>query len=343
MIDLKTEKPILSIGDVCPDIILPYGETRQMMAGASQGETNPMAAAHANGEMSHCAHQAAEILAGGSVANTAHGIAVLDGTSWFAGKVGNDYFGRFLQGEFEKAGVDTRYLIFDETIPTSMVIVVIDEHKDRFNFAVPRHGASQHLLRKTDLPNSLLDQIGWFHTSGILLRENPAAETILDLMAGCHRRGIPVSLDLNFRIEAVGNREYVERIRQGIEWSNILFGSGEEEMMPITGETTPQAAARSLVGPNRLVVCRSGPRGADLYLPDGSFMHGEAFSVPVADTLGAGDAYNAGFIVAAAEGRPLEEANLWGNAVAGFKIMHLGARNFPDRRQLEKLIKENTA
>src|SRR5574340_1276294 len=244
MIELKTDKPILSIGDACPDILLPFGESRSMMA------------AHAHEKTAHRAHQNAQVFAGGSVANTAHGLAVLGGKSWFAGKVGNDCFGRFLRAEFEKAGVDTRYLISDESIPTSMVIVVIDEHRDRFNYVIPPHGASQHLLMKSDLPNSLLDQIGWFHTSGILLRENPAAETILDLMAGCHRRGIPVSLDLNFRIEAVGNREYVERIRQGIEWSNILFGSGEEEMMPITGETTPQAAARSLVGPNRLVVCR---------------------------------------------------------------------------------------
>lgn len=331
MIDLKTDKPILSIGDVCPDIILPYGETRHMLN------------VHAQGDTSHCAHQNAQIFAGGSVANTAHGIAVLGGNSWFAGKVGSDYFGRFLQAEFEKAGVDTRYLIIDAEIPTSMVIVIIDEHRDRFNFAIPQHGASQHLLKKSDLPETLLNEIGWLHTSGILLRENPAAETILGFMAGCQQRGIPVSFDLNYRIEAVGSHEYVDRIRKGIHLSSVLLGSGEEEMMPITGEPTPEAAAKALVGPDRLVICRGGPRGADLYLPDGRMLHGEAFTVPVVDTLGAGDAYNAGFIAAVTRGLPLAEANRWGNAVAGFKIMHAGARNFPSLSQLEEFIVSRAA
>ena len=50
--------------------------------------------------------------------------------------------------------------------------------------------------------------------------------------------------------------------------------------------------------------------------------HCDAFDVPVVDTLGAGDAYNAGFITAAVEGLSLAEANRRGNAVAAWKIMH---------------------
>lgn len=34
----KTNKPILSVGDVCPDIILPYGETQQVLAAIARGE-----------------------------------------------------------------------------------------------------------------------------------------------------------------------------------------------------------------------------------------------------------------------------------------------------------------
>ncbi|MHB8191661.1 MAG: carbohydrate kinase family protein [Bellilinea sp.] len=330
MIDFKTDKPILSVGDACTDIILPFGETRHMMAAHLQGETN------------HMGHNAANFFAGGSVANTAHGIAVLGGESWFAGKAGDDFFGRYLQSEFVKAGVDTRFMILDEQIFTSMIIVVVDENQERVNYAIPPHGGSQHLLEKHDLPDTLPDQIGWLHTSGILLRENPAADTILDFMDVCQRKGIPTSLDLNFRIEAIGYAQYVERIQRGIQLTNVLFGSGEEEMMPITSAKTPQAAAKMLVGPNRMVVCRGGAQGADIYLPDGNSLRGNAFDVPVVDTLGAGDAYNAGFIVAATEGHTMEEANRMGNAVSGFKIMHPGARNFPNRLQLEEFLAKYT-
>lgn len=331
MKSFKTNKPILSVGDVCPDIILPYGDTRQVLAAIARGVTIS------------AEQESARIMAGGSVGNTAHGIAALGGTSWFAGKVGDDYFGRFLRDEFLKIGVDTRYMILDEAIPTSMVIVVVDREKDRITYAIPRTGASQHQLNKEDLPESVLDQIGWLHTSGILLREDPAAGTILELMRKCRSKGIITSLDVNFRIEGVGNKQYMDRILQGIALSNILFGSVNDELMPITGADIPQAAARALVTSDRIVVGRSGGAGADIYLPDGSCLHGKAFEMPVIDTLGAGDAYNAGFIVAAARGSSLEEANRWGNAVAGYKIMHTGARNFPTTEQLENFIKDFSA
>ena len=171
---------------------------------------------------------------------------------------------------FESVGVDTRYLILDDDIPTSMVIAVLGEDKDRITYVIPRTGASQHQLKKTDLPEDLLDQIGWLHTSGILLRENPAADTILELMEGCQARHIPVSLDLNLRIEAIGDPDQHARIQRGISLSNILFGSGTDELMPVTGESSPQAAAQALVSPDRAVVCRTGSAGADVYLPDGT-------------------------------------------------------------------------
>jgi len=328
LIPLQTSKPVLSIGDACPDIILPYGDTLSVMAALARG-------------VSVSAEQkSAQIAAGGSVANTAHGIAVLGGRSWFAGKVGNDYFGRFLKDAFDHAGVDTHLLILDENIATSMVIAVVGQDKNRVTYAVPRTHASQHLLAPSDLPEGLVDQVGWLHTSGILLRENPAADTILGLMEQCAQKAIPVSLDLNIRIEAIGDPDCLARLQHGIQLSTILFGSGSDELMPVTGAASPQAAARALAGSQRVVVCRSGSAGAELYLPDGRILHSCAYDVPVVDTLGAGDAYNAGFITAAAEGLSLEDANQRGNAVAGYKIMHAGARNFPNPQQLEQFFRD---
>ncbi len=216
MIELRTEKPILCIGDVVPDIILPYAASQRVLAAVTRSE--PI-----TGEQ-----KSAEFAAGGSIGNTAHGIAVLGGSTWFAGKVGNDYFGRFLKQTFDSVGVDTRYLILDDDIPTSMVIAVLGEDKDRITYVIPRSGASQHQLKKTDLPEDLLDQIGWLHTSGILLRENPAADTILELMAGCQARHIPVSLDLNLRIEAIGDPDCMARYsaRHFIEQYSIWLRLG---------------------------------------------------------------------------------------------------------------------
>ena len=68
-----------------------------------------------------------------------------------------------------------------------------------------------------------------------------------------------------------------------------------------------------------------------------------AFSVKVEDTVGAGDVYNAGFIRAVLEGRPLKECLVAGNAVSGYTVTKKGARTAPDTEQLQKFLEEHQA
>jgi sugar/nucleoside kinase (ribokinase family) len=64
-----------------------------------------------------------------------------------------------------------------------------------------------------------------------------------------------------------------------------------------------------------------------------------AFDVPIVDTLGAGDAFDAGFIAACLAGHDTRESLRWGNAVAALKIGRPGARGTPSREELEALLR----
>lgn len=60
---------------------------------------------------------------------------------------------------------------------------------------------------------------------------------------------------------------------------------------------------------------------------------------PVLDTTGAGDAFNGGFAVALAEGRPPVEAAAFGCAVAGISVTRHGtAPSMPSREEVEALL-----
>ena len=63
-----------------------------------------------------------------------------------------------------------------------------------------------------------------------------------------------------------------------------------------------------------------------------------AFPARVVDLLGAGDAFNGGFIAAQVAGHDLIESLRWGNAVAALKIAQPGARGLPSRAEVEKLL-----
>lgn len=79
----------------------------------------------------------------------------------------------------------------------------------------------------------------------------------------------------------------------------------------------------------------------------GVLLHGEGISehvppichAPVVETTGAGDAFNAGFAVALAEGRTPRSAALFGSATAGLAVTRKGAAQaMPERSEIDQAL-----
>jgi len=60
--------------------------------------------------------------------------------------------------------------------------------------------------------------------------------------------------------------------------------------------------------------------------------------VKVADAVGAGDAYNAGFIAARLMGRSLAESNRHACATAAISVSRSGGRATPDLSEVRQLL-----
>ena len=328
MKNLKVEKPILCLGDVNPDIILPYGDSKANMRRLAQGLP-------VTGESTE-----AQIFSGGSIGNTASGLARLGGNCYFAGKAGLDSYGQFCKEDFEKDGVGTDYLVLDPNIPTVVVMAVVDEDKERFLYVFPNENQSHLQLKPEDLPDDLIEKISWVHTTGFMLRHNPAADTVVEFMEKCHEAGKIVSLDLNLRIELNPfTEEFKNRIERLVAISDVLLGSGTEEFMPLTGASTPQEAARMLANENRMVISRFGANGVEIYA-NGKEDYVDCYKVNVVDTVGAGDAFNAGFMAAVSRGEDLKFAVQYACAAAGYTLQKVGARTMPDNETILKFMQE---
>ncbi|NMC83647.1 MAG: sugar kinase [Anaerolineaceae bacterium] len=300
-------KPILCLGDSCADILIPYGA-------AKNGVDIP-----------------SEFTCGGAVANTASGLGRLGAGCAFLGKAGDDYFGRTMKTALAEDGVDTQWFFLEKSLSSVMILVVIDEKNDRFPFLMPRENPSHLELYDADLPDDLLEQISCVHTTGLMLFEEPAAETVCRLLARCADHGVKVSLDINLRIEtAKRDRRF---LAQALQYTDYLLGSGAEELVPLTGISDPLAAARSLVTEKRTVVCRMGEQGSIAFDRSGEYACG-AFPVAVVDTLGAGDAFNSGFLWALSQNQPLAQANRAGCAAAALNLTQRGARHCPTEKEL---------
>ena len=312
--------PVLCYGDICADLLIPYGQALSVKITTVDPDALTVRFSH-----------------GGSVANTAVTLARLGAPTLFLGTAGQDAFGRALKEGLAREGVDASLLTLKEAAMTTMVLLVLDEQGERVPFAFPRVGASQHDVTADQIPDDILSRISWMHSSGMTLREDPAAVNQLALMRRCHETGIPVALDVNARLESLQDRTFANNMQTALSCCDLLFGSAQDELCPLVGETDPDKAARKLLEQVPMVVARRGELGAIVYTRQEVFSS-PAFSVPILDRVGAGDVYDGAFLAALLEGCTPQEANRRACAAGAWCVSHFGGRSGPTPSELLSIL-----
>ncbi len=313
-------KPVLCLGDICADLIIPY-------AAALKAKSDPAS----------CVNADVRPAEGGSVANTACAIARLEIPVLFAGTCGLDAYGQMLKRGLEREGVDTSLLRMEPDKPTQLVLLVLNEQGDRTAFACPAHLGSQHSILPDQIPADIVERISWLHVTGMMLREDPAASTQLDLMRRCREAGVPVSFDINVRVEALQNELFAKNLGLAKELADYILGSSFDEIPLLAGERDAELAAQKLAAHGAAVILRSGDQGADLFRT-GTRIHAPAFPVTVADTVGAGDTFDGAFIAAKLSGLSDADAMQEANAAAAICVSKPSGRGSPARAELDAFL-----
>lgn len=275
---------------------------------------------------------------GGSAANVAVALARLGVVVTMVGAVGDDGYGRWVREDLGREGVDVKGVCSVHNGFTPMVIALIEPDGERLVVVWPQDDGAHLQLQVDAIDPAWLTSASWLHTTGLCLRASPARDTVLYEMEQARAAGLSVSLDLNMRLELWGLDDETRRtFERAIELSDVVFGNAEEEILPISGADSAEAGAQCLCDGKRLVVARKGNKGAMVVTPKETF-HVPAFPTQVIDTLGAGDAFNGGFIAACLAKVGIKEAARWGNAVAALKISQAGARSLPSLKDLQQML-----
>ena len=305
------------VGDANVDIIVPYPR-------------------FLNPERTKVEYPTPEVVGGGTCANTAVALAKLDRDVLFAGTVGDDSYGRFTKKDLIEAGVDVDGLVVDRKVNTVGVFAFIDETGERYLWGWPRDHQSFKELDWDRLPMKKLAEVSWIHSSGMCLTyAGSSRDSIIRLFAWARERGIRTSLDLNLRVDnGELDSDFAGALNEILPQVDYLLGSGPEEFAYL-GQDNWRENARNLASNGHVVVARDGSRGSVGFAQGNAEINVPAFKVEVADTVGAGDTYNAGFISAILSGEELTGALRQGNAVSGYEVSHKGARHCPDIQQLD--------
>ena len=236
-------------------------------------------------------HGRIELRAGGSAANAALAAARLGARAAVVGRVGADAAGRLVADELAAAGVET-LLARDEDAPTGCVVVVGGTS------IVADPGASARLA-PGDLPESL--DAGAVLVSGYsLLQAGPeaAARAALErARTDC----LAVDAASARLVAAFG----VDRFLDATAQAGVLLANAEEARA-LTG-LEPEEAASALARRYRVVCVKLGRAGA-IAANGGELVRADVRPIDRVDTLGAGDAFAGGFLLALSRGADLAVA-----------------------------------
>ena len=226
---------------------------------------------------------------GGAPANVLAMNNRLGGTSAFLGKVGADGFGRYLRQTLTECGIYDAGLVEDNSIPTTLAFVQLNEQGDR-SFSFYRKPGADLMLKASEVRRDLIDQCKIFHFGSVSLTDEPCRSACLDAAAYAKQQAKRISFDPNYRpLLWDTEADAREQIMRGIALADILKVS-EEELLLITGTAVLEAGSKILMekGPS-LVLVTLGERGA-FYRNRTHAQLIPTYPVKAIDTTGSGDA-----------------------------------------------------
>ena len=208
----------------------------------------------------------------------------------FLGKVGNDAFGHLLLGTLEEAGIETKGIVVDGSVFTTLAFVTFDENGDR-SFSFARKPGADTQLTWEEIDKSLIDDARVFHFGTLSLTDEPVRTATQKAVAYAKERGKLITCDPNLRKPLWSSEEAAqEQMLWSLRQADVVKISDNE--VEFLWNCTPEEGADKLLKEFgvSLAMVTLGPDGCLLKTKNASFLASCPKVHPI-DTTGAGDIF----------------------------------------------------
>lgn len=261
---------------------------------------------------------------GGSAANTMVGLARLGASVGFVGKVADDHEGQLQIDCFQKEGVNTDGIIHSPKGKSGVCLGFVDKKGARALYINP---GVNDLIEFREIQAPYITDTHFLHLSSFVGEKSFRAQKKLMSF-------LPDSVKVSFDPGSLYAQKGLAAIEPIIQNSFVMMPNALELKL-LTGETgIPEGAQKLIEMGVEIVAVKMGDKGC--YVSNGEEkMTLQPYKVPVVDTTGAGDAFDAGFLYGLVHNRTLEDCGKLGNFVASRSVMKMGARDgLPTREDL---------
>ena len=253
---------------------------------------------------------------GGSAANTIVGLARLGCSVGFLGKIADDHEGQLQVDCFQKEGVNTDGIIHSSKGKSGVCLGFVDRKGARALYINP--GVNDFIeFREIQAP--YITDTQFIHLSSFVGEKSFRAQKKLMSF-------LPDTVKVSFDPGSLYAQKGLSAIEPIIQNSFVMMPN-TVELKLLTGETSiPEGAQKLIEMGVQIVAVKMGDKGC--YVSNGEEkMTLQPYKVPVVDTTGAGDAFDAGFLYGLVHNRTLEDCGKLGNFVASRSVMKMGARD----------------
>ncbi len=258
---------------------------------------------------------------GGAPGNALAAVNKLGGKTAFIGKVGKDMHGEFMVKTLKDAGIETKGIIVDDSVFTTLAFVSLSETGER-EFSFARKPGADTCLTKEEVDVEIIKDSAIFHVGSLSLTDEPVKSATIFALEEAKKAGCIMSYDPNYRAMLWPSKE-----------AAIAGMISDEETALLTDIEDPKGAAEALLAKGlKIVAVTLGKDGAYIATKEGGAVV-PGFTSKVVDTTGAGDSFWGGFLSQLIKSgkRPeevtLEEAKTFarfGNAVASLCVEKRG-------------------
>lgn len=299
------------------------------------GETMALVRATEIGSLRHAHGMALGI--GGAETNVAIGLARLGVTVSWLGRVGDDSLGERVAREIRAEGVDVRAVV-DADAATGLMV---KERPSVASTAVHyyRAGSAGSRVSASDLPDGWIEDAALLHVTGITpLLSTAAHAAVVAAVDRARSAGVPVSFDINYRSALASADAARPVLREIAERADIVFGGEDEFAILYPGASAAEAAALLRDAGCATTVVKQGPAGATVFAGEAA-VESPGFVIQAIDTVGAGDAFVAGYLSGLLEELDLAETLRRANACGAMACLVPGDwEAAPTRRELARFL-----
>ena len=266
----------------------------------------------------------------------------------FIGKVGNDMFGKQLKAAVEECGIDTRNLVMDDEIHTTLAFVHTYPDGDR-DFSFYRNPGADMMLTEDEVDDTFVQSTKIFHFGTLSMTHENVRNATKKAVKAAKKNGSLISFDPNLREPLWESLEEAKKqMEYGFEQCDILKIS-DNEIQFIAGIEDYDQGVLYLQNKYEipLILLTMGKKGSRAYYKDFRIEE-KGFQVSTIETTGAGDTFCGCSLAYILEHDinnltedHLREMLIFANAGAALVTTKKGAIcSMPERREIVDLIEE---